>query len=67
MEQRYCLFSKQVNGCQGDGFSSMGTQTVTITLHWMVATYTLHNMLLYEKEIAMASVVKYDVINEVDN
>ena len=26
------LFSKQVNWCQGDGFSSMGTQTGIIEL-----------------------------------
>ena len=29
---RYYLFSKRVNGCQGDGFSSVGSQTGAIKL-----------------------------------
>ena len=42
--ERYYLFSKRVNWCQGDGFLSMGTRTGAIKLamagtqDWMVRT-----------------------------
>ena len=30
------LFSKRVNRCHGDGFSSVGTRTVPLNSHWLV-------------------------------
>ena len=33
---RYYLFSKRVNRCQGDGFSSVGAWTAPLNSHWLV-------------------------------
>ena len=33
---RYYLFSKRVNRCQGDGFSSVGARTTPLNSHWLL-------------------------------